>query len=256
MATEAKQQTSAVVRDVQNFIAGSWRSVASPTEPVYNPATGAEIASTPLSTAEEVEEAVVAAAQAFPNWSATAVGFRTDILFRFRALLTEHFEELASLVTLENGKDLKDARGEVRRGIEVGDFACGMPTLLMGESFFLGPTLLDHVTPDMTVAREEIFGPVLCVVRVENLDEAIAFVNGSRFGNACSLFTRSGSAARTLRERVGAGMLGINVGVAAPMAYFPFNGIKDSFYGDLHATGKDGVRFFTESRVEITRWFS
>jgi malonate-semialdehyde dehydrogenase (acetylating) / methylmalonate-semialdehyde dehydrogenase len=71
-----------------------------------------------------------------------------------------------------------------------------------------------------------------------------------------SLFTRSGSAARTFRERIGAGMLGINVGVAAPMAYFPFNGIKDSFYGDLHATGKDGVRFFAESRVEITRWFS
>jgi malonate-semialdehyde dehydrogenase (acetylating)/methylmalonate-semialdehyde dehydrogenase len=416
---------------------------------------------------------------------------RTDVLFRFRGLLADHLEELAALVTLENGKDLKDARGEVRRGLEVVDFACGMPTLLMGETvrnvaqgidnvsyrfplgvaaaitpfnfpfmvplwtlpiaigagntyilkpsertplsalrivdllqeaglpqgvvnvvngakdvvdgildhpgikavsfvgsqpvaeyvyqrgaahnkrvqalsgaknsmivmpdadltstldtvmsavfgnagerclagsvlvavgeiadplvdalktrasalkvgpgsepdseltplirashrervrgyidlgeqegatvavdgrtppredgFFLGPTLLDHVTPEMRVAREEIFGPVLSIVRVKDLDEAIAFVNGSRFGNACSLFTRSGSAARAFRERAGAGMLGINVGVAAPMAFFPFNGIKDSFYGDLHVTGKDGVRFFTENRVEIVRWFS
>jgi malonate-semialdehyde dehydrogenase (acetylating)/methylmalonate-semialdehyde dehydrogenase len=123
------------------------------------------------------------------------------------------------------------------------------------EGFFLGPTLLDHVTGDMRVAREEIFGPVLCIVRVRDLDQAIAFTNGSRYGNACSLFTRSGAAARAFRERAGAGMLGINVGVAAPMAYFPFNGIKDSFYGDLHATGKDGVRFFTENRVEIVRWF-
>jgi len=124
------------------------------------------------------------------------------------------------------------------------------------EGFFLGPTLLDHVGPEMRVAREEIFGPVLSIIRVEDLDEALAFVNSLPFGNACSLFTRSGGAARAFRERVGAGMLGINVGVAAPMAFFPFNGIKNSFYGDLHATGKDGVRFLTENRVEIVRWFS
>jgi malonate-semialdehyde dehydrogenase (acetylating)/methylmalonate-semialdehyde dehydrogenase len=124
------------------------------------------------------------------------------------------------------------------------------------EGFFLGPTLLDNVTVEMRVAQEEIFGPVLSIVRVRDLDEAIAFTNRSRFGNACSLFTSSGKAARTFRERIGAGMLGINVGVAAPMAFFPFNGIKNSFYGDLHVTGKDGVRFFTENRVEIIRWFS
>ena len=124
------------------------------------------------------------------------------------------------------------------------------------EGFFLGPTLLDNVTGDMRVGREEIFGPVLSVVRVDSLDEAIEFTNGSPFGNACSIFTESGPAVRKFREGVGAGMLGVNVGVAAPMAFFPFNGIKDSFYGDLHATGKDGVRFFTENKVEITRWFS
>jgi malonate-semialdehyde dehydrogenase (acetylating)/methylmalonate-semialdehyde dehydrogenase len=490
MATEVREETTKIVREVQNFIGGAWQAVDAPTEPVYNPATGEVIARTPLSPASEVDRAVSAATETFREWSALPVGARTDVLFRFRTLLADHFEEMAALVTLENGKDLKDARGEVRRGLECVDFACGMPTLLMGETvrniaqgidnvsyrfplgvvaaitpfnfpmmvplwtlpvaigagnayilkpsertplsalrmvdllqeaglppgvvsvvngakevvdgildhrgiaavsfvgsqpvaeyvyhrgaannkrvqalsgaknamivmpdadlaptveaitsaafgnagerclagsvlvavgeiadplvealkarvlamkvgpgyeegseltpvireshrervrgyidlgeqegatvavdgrkppredgFFLGPTLLDHVTGDMRVAREEIFGPVLSIVRVRDLDEAIAFTNGSRYGNACSLFTRSGAAARAFRERAGAGMLGINVGVAAPMAYFPFNGIKDSFYGDLHATGKDGVRFFTENRVEIVRWF-
>lgn len=491
MATRVREESSSIVRDVQNYIAGKWQSVDGPTEPVFNPATGKIIGHTPLSGAIEVDAAVEAGREAFGAWAAMPVGARTDILFRFRTLLADHFEELARLVTLENGKDLRDARGEVRRGLEVVDFACGMPTLLMGETvrnvasgidnvsyrfplgvvaaitpfnfpmmvpmwtmpiaigagntyilkpsertplstlrlvdlldeaglpagvvnvvngskdavnaildhpgiaavsfvgsqptaqhvyhraaannkrvqalsgaknamivmpdasleptveavtsaafgnagerclagsvlvsvgeiadplieslkervsalkigpgdesgseltplirdghrervrgyvdlgeqegatvvldgrtppcengFFLGPTLLDHVTPEMRVAREEIFGPVLSIVRVANLNEALDFVNGLPFGNACSLFTRSGAAARAFRERAAAGMLGINVGVAAPMAFFPFNGIKNSFYGDLHATGKDGVRFFTENRVEIVRWFS
>jgi malonate-semialdehyde dehydrogenase (acetylating)/methylmalonate-semialdehyde dehydrogenase len=152
-------------------------------------------------------------------------------------------------------------RDRVRHYIDVGEQE-GATVLLDGraaprdEGFFLGPTLLDHVKPEMRVAREEIFGPVLSIVRVQTLDEAIEFTNRSPYGNACSLFTESGSAARTFRERVQAGMLGVNVGVAAPMAFMPFNGIKNSFYGDLHATGKDGVRFFTENRVAIERWFS
>ena len=123
------------------------------------------------------------------------------------------------------------------------------------EGFFMGPTLLDGVTGEMRVGREEIFGPVLSVVRVDTLDEAIEFTNGSPFGNACSIYTEDG-AVRALEEGVEAGMLEVNVGVAAPMAFFPFNGVKNSFYGDLHAAGKDGVRFFTENKVEITRWLS
>jgi malonate-semialdehyde dehydrogenase (acetylating)/methylmalonate-semialdehyde dehydrogenase len=490
MVIEAEPKSSTIVRTIQNFIGGSWVAFDGATEPVYNPATGEVIGETPLSTAQEVDRAVTAAAAAFPAWSNTAVGARTDILFHFRALIEQHFDELAALVTLENGKDARDARGEVRRGLEVVDFACGMPTLLMGETvrnisqgidnvsyrfplgvvaaitpfnfpfmvplwtlpiaigagncyvlkpsertplsslrtidllqeaglpsgvvnvihggkeavdsildhpgiaavsfvgsqpvaehvyhrgaahnkrvqalsgaknsmivmpdavleptieaitasafgnagerclagsvlvtvgeiaepliaglkkrvqglrvgpgcepeseltpvirdghrdrvrryidlgeedgatvlvdgrtaprsegFFLGPTLLDNVKPEMRVAREEIFGPVLSIVRVDSLEEAVEFTNGSRFGNACSIFTQSGQTARAFRERIGAGMLGVNVGVAAPMAFFPFNGTRDSFYGDLHVTGKDGVRFFTENRVEITRWF-
>jgi malonate-semialdehyde dehydrogenase (acetylating) / methylmalonate-semialdehyde dehydrogenase len=478
--------------EVRNFIGGRWEEKdGRDTEPVYNPATGEVVAETPLSTKEDVDRAVKQAEAAFPGWAATPVIERARVLFRFKALLEEHFEELRDLVTLENGKDARDAGGEVRRGIEVVEFACGMPTLMMGETvrdvargidnsswryplgvvaaitpfnfpcmvplwtipvaigagnayilkpsertplcavrlgellseaglpdgvfsivngshdavngilehpgieavsfvgsqpvaehvythgsahgkrvqalagaknsmvvmpdavldqavpniissaygnagerclagsvlvavgdvadelvdklkqaaasmkvgpgsqedseltpvirdshrdkvrsyvdvgeeegaevvldgreapleegFFMGPTLLDRVTGEMRVGREEIFGPVLSVVRVDSLEEAIEFTNDSPFGNACSIYTENGAAIRYWRENVEAGMLGVNVGVAAPMAFFPFNGIKNSFYGDLHATGKDGVRFFTENKVEITRYLS
>jgi malonate-semialdehyde dehydrogenase (acetylating) / methylmalonate-semialdehyde dehydrogenase len=479
-------------REVRNFVGGRWEERdGRETEPVYDPATGQVIAETPLSSREDVDRAVKAAEAAFPEWSRTPVMKRTQVLFRYKMLLDEHFEELRDIVTLENGKDAKDAGGEVRRGIEVVDFACGMPTLTMGETvrdvahgvdnvsyrfplgvvaaitpfnfpcmiplwtlpiaigagntyilkpsertplcsqrlgellmeaglpegvfnivngahdavngilehpgikavsfvgskpvaehvykhgaahgkrvqalagaknsmivmpdvvldkaveniissaygnagerclagsvlvavgeiaepliqaikeraqamkvgpgyepdseltplirdshrkrvkeyvdlgeqegaevaldgreppleegFFFGPTILDKVTGEMRVAREEIFGPVLSVVRVDSLDEAIEFTNASPFGNACSIYTESGSAVRHWTENIEAGMLGVNIGVAAPMAFFPFNGIKNSFYGDLHATGKDGVRFFTENKVQVVRYFS
>ncbi|HEY6392554.1 MAG TPA: aldehyde dehydrogenase family protein, partial [Bryobacteraceae bacterium] len=123
------------------------------------------------------------------------------------------------------------------------------------DGFFLGPTIFDNVRPEMTIAREEIFGPVLSVIRVKNLDDAIALVNSSRFGNATSIFTGSGKAAREYSAKVEAGMVGINLGVAAPMAFFPFAGWKNSFFGDLHAHGKDAVMFYTEQKVLMTRWF-
>jgi malonate-semialdehyde dehydrogenase (acetylating) / methylmalonate-semialdehyde dehydrogenase len=479
------------MREVRNYIGGRWEERnGQSTESVYDPATGEVVAETPLSTKEDVDRAVKAAEAVFPEWSATPVVQRTQVLFRYKIILEEHFEELRDLVTLENGKDARDAGGEVRRGIEVVEFACGMPTLMMGETvrnvargidnrsyryplgvvaaiapfnfpcmiplwtvpiaigagntyilkpsertpltsqrlgellmeanlpegvfnivngahdavngilehpgidavsfvgsqpvaehvyrhgaahgkrvqalagaknsmivmpdavleravpnivasaygnagerclagsvlvavgeiadpliekireaaqdlkvgpgyedgeltplirdshrqrvkeyvdlgeeegaqvvldgreppreegFFFGPTILDNVNGEMRVAREEIFGPVLSVVRVESLDEAIEFTNASPFGNACSIYTENGAAVRHWREHVEAGMLGVNVGVAAPMAFFPFNGVKNSFYGDLHATGKDGVRFFTENKVEISRFYS
>ena len=113
------------------------------------------------------------------------------------------------------------------------------------------------MTGEMRVGREEIFGPVLSVVRVDTLDEAIEFYKRlALWQRLLHLYRRRGRAVRHWRERVEAGMLGVNVGVAAPMAFFPFNGVKNSFYGDLHAAGKDGVRFFTENKVEITRWLS
>src|ERR671933_32856 len=122
------------------------------------------------------------------------------------------------------------------------------------EGFFLGPTIFDGVTPEMEIAREEIFGPVLAVERMEDLDEAIRTINESRYGNAAAIFTRDGAAARKFRREVECGMIGINISVPAPVAYFPFAGWKDSFFGDLHATGRDGVEFYTERKVVISRW--
>jgi malonate-semialdehyde dehydrogenase (acetylating)/methylmalonate-semialdehyde dehydrogenase len=124
-----------------------------------------------------------------------------------------------------------------------------------GEGCFLGPTIFDNVRPDMEIAREEIFGPVLSVVRAKDLDEAVKIVNSSRYGNATSIFTNDGKAVRNYKYHVQAGMVGVNIGVAAPMAFFSFTGWKDSFFGDLHAHGNDAVDFYTEKKTVITRWF-
>jgi len=184
--------------------------------------------------------------------------------------LVERLRERAASMKVGPGSDpeseltpvIRDShRKKVRDYIDLGERE-GARVVLDGrqppqeEGFFLGPTLLDNVTGEMRVGREEIFGPVLSVVRATDLDDAIEFTNASPFGNACSIFTESGSAVRHFREHIEAGMLGVNRGVAAPMAFFPFNGVKGSFYGDLHATGKDGVRFFTENKVEIARYYS
>ena len=474
------------------FIGGEWRGASSEgAEPVFNPATGEVLCRVPMEAAngQYVDEAAQAATRAFPAWRETPVTDRVQYLFHYKQLLQENFEALARQVTVENGKTLEDARAEVRRGIEVVDFACGMPTLMMGETveqiargidgytvrvpvgvaagicpfnfpvmiplwmfpiaiaagntfvlkpsertplsgvllaelfsrtgapagilnlvhggrdtvdsllqngdiraisfvgsapvakyvyeqaaatgkrvqalggaknhlivmadadldltvkailssafgaagqrclagsvviavgevgdelvarlwksaaqlrlgsglqqdvamgplvrqdavkrvrsyveqglqqgarlvldggsadsqngFFVRPFIFDHVTPEMTIAKEEIFGPVLCVMRARELDDALAIANTSRFGNAASIFTRSGAAARQFRTRVQAGMVGVNIGVAAPAAFFPFTGWKGSFFGDLHATGKDGVRFYTETRAVVERW--
>ncbi|GHO86160.1 CoA-acylating methylmalonate-semialdehyde dehydrogenase [Dictyobacter formicarum] len=122
------------------------------------------------------------------------------------------------------------------------------------QGYFLGPTVLDNVKPEMSVYQEEIFGPVIGLVPVASLAEAIELINAKEYGNAASIFTQSGFAAREFRYRVETGNIGINVGVAAPVSYFPFSGAKSSFFGNLHPQGRDAVRFFTESKVVITRW--
>ena len=124
-----------------------------------------------------------------------------------------------------------------------------------GAGAFVGPTIFDHVRPEMAIAREEIFGPVLSVVRAKTLDEAIEVVNASEFGNTTTIYTQSGKSAREYQTRVEVGMVGVNMAVAAPMAFFPFAGWKKSFFGDLHAHGKDAVYFYTEQKVLMTRWF-
>ena len=493
MSAVAPTVAPVAAEPIRQYIGGRWQASRSQrVDPIPDPATGETLGWMPHSTPAEVDAAIEAARQAFPQWRATPVVERARVMFRYKDLLERHFDELARLVTRENGKTLDEARGEIRRGIEVVEFACGAPTLMLGEfsedvargidselvrepigvvagicpfnfpamiplwmfpialacgntfvlkpsdrtplssvrlvelleqaglppgvlnvvygakevvdqlidspdvraisfvgsypvakyvyergcargkrvqamagaknhlivmpdadleqaasaimssafgnagerclagsvvvavgeiaeplvqrlaqlarelqvgdgesastamgplirpqhrdrvvsyiekgqaegaqlvldgrqhphmprdkGFFLGPTIFDHVRPEMTIAQEEIFGPVLSVIRVKDLDEALAVVNRSAYGNAASIFTRSGAAARKFRYHVQAGMLGVNVGVAAPMAWFPFSGWKNSFFGDLHATGKDAVRFYTEVKMVISRW--
>ena len=122
-----------------------------------------------------------------------------------------------------------------------------------GEGYFVGPTIFDRVKPDMQIWRDEIFAPVLSVVRVDTLQEAIALANRSEFANGACLYTDSSSAIREFRDTIDAGMLGVNVGVPAPMAFFPFSGYKKSFYGDLHANGRDGVEFYTRKKMVVLR---
>jgi malonate-semialdehyde dehydrogenase (acetylating) / methylmalonate-semialdehyde dehydrogenase len=478
------------------FIGGEWLEVNSvPGSPVFNPSTGDVIAETPMCTAQHVNAAVDAAAAAFPSWMETPPVERARIFFKFKTLLEENFEDLVRCNTREHGKTLVESRGDVKRGIEMVEFACGVPSLLMGENleniargidcdtirqplgvcvgitpfnfpamvplwmyptaivcgntfvlkpsekvpltaikiaklleqaglpkgvlnlvhggrecvdallthpkvkaisfvgstpiakyifevgtkhgkrvqsnggaknfvflmpdadvensvrgvieaaygcagercmagstavvigdaankvlpplvdavkaikvgrtdietqpnmgpvitrqhqdrvsqlieigakegakiaadgrsvkvdgapngFFLGATILDQVQSGMTVAKEEIFGPVLNVMRFDDLDSAIELANKSPYGNGASIFTRSGKAAREFKHRINCGMVGINIGVPASMAWFPFNGWNDSFFGDLHMQGKEGVQFFTQQKVTTTRWFS
>jgi malonate-semialdehyde dehydrogenase (acetylating)/methylmalonate-semialdehyde dehydrogenase len=122
------------------------------------------------------------------------------------------------------------------------------------DGFWVGPTILDGCGPEMEVTREEIFGPVVCILRAASLDEALEIIRGSRYGNAASIFTSSGAAARKFRYEAPCGNLGINIGVAAPMAFFPFGGTKDSFFGDLHAQGRDAFAFYTNATVCVERW--
>lgn len=124
------------------------------------------------------------------------------------------------------------------------------------KGFYIGHTVLDHVTPDMTVGQSEIFGPVLCVKRVQDFEEGLTLMNSSPFANGSVIFTQSGYYAREFARRTHGGMVGVNVGIPVPAGMFPFAGHKNSFIGDLHALGKDGLRFYTESKCVTTRWFN
>lgn len=484
--------TVTTVRTLKNYIGGEWvESTSEKTEVVYNPATGEELAIVPLSTKEDVDQAVVAANEAFKTWSQVPVPKRGRILFKYQQLLVEHWDELARLVTIENGKSFAEAHGEVLRGIECVEFAAGIPTLMMGKQlpdiaaglesgmyrypigvvggitpfnfpmmvpcwmfplaiacgntfvlkpsertpllaarlaelfeeaglpkgvlnivngahdvvngllehklvkaisfvgsqpvaeyvyktgtanlkrvqalagaknhsivlkdanldnavsqitsaafgsagercmaaavvtveesiadelierlkkaadeivigngldegvflgpvirenakqrtigyiesgveqgatllrdgrkdeavdgngYYVGPTIFDNVTQEMKIWQDEIFAPVLSIVRVKDLTEGIEVANASSFANGACLFTDSASAVRQFRETIDAGMLGVNIGVPAPMAFFPFSGYKDSFYGDLHANGTDGVEFYTRKKMLTARY--
>ncbi len=149
-------------------------------------------------------------------------------------------ENLIAAGAKEGAKVLVDGRGKQVSGYEAGSF--------------VAPTILDHVSPLSEIARTEIFGPVLSLMRAESTDEAIDIVNKRSHGNMACIFTGSGAIARQFRYEAKAGNIGINVGVAAPMAFFPFSGWGESFFGDLHAQGKHGVEFYTETKVVVERW--
>lgn len=142
----------------------------------------------------------------------------------------------------EGAKLVLDGRGVVVQGYET--------------RFYLGPTIFDHVKPGMSVGDQEIFGPVLCVKRVRDFEEGLALMNANQFVNGSVIFTQSGYYSREFAKRTHGGMVGINVGIPVPVGVFPFSGHKNSFFGDLHAIGKDGIRFFTESKCIATTWFS
>ena len=478
---------------LRNYIGGEWvPSAATDFLDATNPATGESLGRVPLSGARDVDQAVAAAQAAFGKWRRVPPVVRARYLFKLRALLEQHFDDIAAIVTRENGKTLDEAKGSVRRGIENVEHACGIPTLMMGKTLedvaagidceyvrqplgvfaavtpfnfpamvpcwfwpyaiatgntfilkpseqvpfsatrivelvheagvppgvlnlvhggkdvvnallahpgiagisfvgsspvahhvyqqaakhgkrvqalggaknhivvmpdadldravatvsesafgcagqrclagsvvvtagkayepvrdrllsaakdlrlgygldtgvtmgpvvsarhkervlsyveagrkdgatllldgratkvdkyprghFVGPTVFDGVRPDMTIGHEEIFGPVASVARAADLDEAIELIQRSPFANATSIFTTSGRSAREFRYRVGVSMIGVNIGVAAPMAFFPFGGTKGSFFGDLKAHGQDAVEFYTDKKVVISRW--
>lgn len=477
---------------VQNYIHGQWvPSTGTETVDVFNPANKQVLAKCPLGTATDVDKAVQAAKEAFKTWRQTPTLDRTQVLFRLKALLEEHVDELARLCTMENGKTYAESLGDVRRGIQMVETACGMPTLMMGkvaediapgidchairrpmgvfaaitpfnfpamvpfwfwpfavacgntfvlkpservpltqvrifeliekagmpkgvinmvqggkdvvnalcthpdvqgisfvgstpvakyvyttgtshgkrvqalggaknfmvvlpdavmdatvrtvlesctgcagqrclagsvilgvgdetykaleaglvsaarettigdgldpksqigpviseaarervkgliqsavdqgatilvdgregvehlDGYFLKPTIIGNVTPEMKIAQEEVFGPVVCIGKTETFDQAIEWLNGSDFGNTTSLFTSSGAAARKFSYEVEPSMIGINIGVPAPMAFFSFGGSKDSFFGDVKAHGPASVEFYTDTKVTVERW--
>ena len=184
---------------------------------------------------QEVRRALVAAASALRVGPGSEAA--TDVCPLVSAAARERVAAAIARAEAEGAELLLDGRGE----------AGPAGTLL-------GPTIALSADPESELAREEQFGPLLTVVEVDDLDAAIAFLNGSRYGNAGAIFTRSGAAARQYRHQAEAGMLGVNVGVPAPVAWFPFSGWDDSIDGDLHANGTDAVDFYTRKKVVTTRW--
>ncbi|MCC7538338.1 MAG: CoA-acylating methylmalonate-semialdehyde dehydrogenase [Deltaproteobacteria bacterium] len=192
-----------------------------------------------------------------------------DVYGRLREALHEHARRIVVGDGLDDGVDMGPVvsrrhmdrvLGYIQKGIDEGaklTLDGRNPKLPPGleKGNFIGPCIFEDVTPEMTIAREEIFGPVMVLRRAKDLDEAISIIHASEYANATSIFTQSGKHAREFRYRAGVSMIGVNIGVAAPMSFFPFGGAKSSFFGDLKAHGKDSLRFYTDQKVVISRWF-
>lgn len=165
--------------------------------------------------------------------------------------------ELGPVVSAEHKKSVIDW---INKGIEEGAQIVldGRDLVVPGfeGGYFIGPTILDHVKPGMSVGDKEIFGPVACIKRVKDFEDGLAIMNASEFANGSCIFTQNGYYAREFARRTHGGMVGINVGIPVPVSYFPFSGHKNSFFGDLHVMGRDGVAFYTEAKCVTSRWFS
>jgi malonate-semialdehyde dehydrogenase (acetylating)/methylmalonate-semialdehyde dehydrogenase len=183
--------------------------------------------------------------------------------------LVERLERKARKVRVGPGLDpssemgpliTPEARGRivdyVEQGVGAGAVAVvdGRELRLEGDGFFVGPTLFDRVESEMSIYRDEIFGPVLSVVRVDSLQQAVALINANPFANGTAIFTASGRAARQFQRDVHVGMIGVNVAIPVPMAYYSFGGWKDSLFGDHHVHGGEGVRFYTRAKAITSRW--
>lgn len=164
--------------------------------------------------------------------------------------------DLGPVVTAEHKKFVCDW---IQKGIDEGAKVVldGRDIKVEGyeNGFYVGHTILDHVTEEMTVGQREIFGPVLCIKRVKDFEEGLKVMNANPFANGSVIFTQNGHYAREFAKRTDGGMVGVNVGIPVPAGMFPFAGHKNSFFGDLHCLGKDGMRFYTETKCVTTRWF-
>jgi malonate-semialdehyde dehydrogenase (acetylating) / methylmalonate-semialdehyde dehydrogenase len=151
---------------------------------------------------------------------------------------------------------LERITGYIEKGVDAGAelVVDGRTLSVDGDGFFVGPTLFDRVTPDMAIYTDEIFGPVLVVVRVDTFEEAVALINRGSFANGTAIFTSSGQAARRFQREVEVGMIGINVPIPVPLAFYSFGGWKDSLFGDHHIHGPEGVRFYTRGKAVTSRW--
>ncbi len=156
-------------------------------------------------------------------------------------------------------KHYKEVLADIDKGVAEGATLVldGRNTVVEGyeNGYFVGPTIFDHVTADMTIGDEEVFGPVLCIKRCKDFEEGLAIMNANPYANGSVIYTQSGYYAREFARRTDGGQVGINVGIPVPVGFIPFSGHKKSFFGDLHCLGKDAYRFYTESKAVTTHWF-
>jgi malonate-semialdehyde dehydrogenase (acetylating)/methylmalonate-semialdehyde dehydrogenase len=204
-------------------------------------------------------ERCMAVSVAVPVGQETADRLVAKLQDRVKALKVGHsLEQDSDFGPVVAASAKERIEGCIQAGVDAGAtlLADGRGLTVEGyeEGFWVGPTLFDHVTPDMAIYRQEIFGPVLSVVRAADYDEALQLCSGNEYGNGVAIFTRDGDAARDFATRVDVGMVGINVPIPVPLAYFTFGGWKASGFGDLNQHGADAFRFYTKTKTVTTRW--